>query len=87
MKALKAWTQCLVHYQLLENTSIITKIKAIKQTNKKKKSFFYWNETFWLLTWLVFEDVGPSIGTIKFSYVLIHLRMLVFNMLCDHACN
>lgn len=88
MKALKSWTQCLVHYQLLENICIITKIKAIKVKKKKiKKSLFYWNETFWLLTWLVFEDVGASIGIIKFSYVLIHLRMPVFNMLCDHACN
>lgn len=40
----------LVHYQQLENTSIINKIKAIKL----RKSLFYLNETLCLLTWMVF---------------------------------
>jgi len=42
--------QHLVHYQLLENTSIINKIKAIKL----RKILFYLNETLCLLMWLVY---------------------------------
>lgn len=35
----------------------------------------------------ILDYVGPTMDIIKFSYVLIHLRMPAFNMLWDHVYN